>query len=256
MLRGLYTAASGMILNDQQSDSIRQNIENMTTPGYRAESERVTSFPRLLVSRLENNGAEPPAAAVTPLGIMGTGVYADRKYYKAESGNVLQTGTMTDLALNAPGYFVVQTLAGERYTRDGHFQLDPSGMLRTAGGNLVLGENGPIGPLPQAFTVREDGTIEDASTHEVIARLRVADIPAADLQKDGLTELYTSAQTPPAVNAAAVRISQGFVEEANVDLNEEMVKMLQVARAYSANQKVIQTNDSLLQKAANEIGKV
>ncbi|NLI92198.1 MAG: flagellar hook-basal body protein [Peptococcaceae bacterium] len=256
MLRGLYSAASGMLLNDQQIDSIRKNIESITKPGYRTESHRVTSFPRLLVSRVETVASDPPVTENTPLGIMGTGVYADRKYYSAEPGEMRQTDTMTDVALNSEGYFVVETLAGERYTRNGHFQLDPAGMLRTAGGNMVLGENGQIGPLPVKFTIKLDGTIENSETHEVIDRLRIVNIPQENLQKDGLADLYTSAQAPTPAVREDIRINQGFIEEANVNFDSEMVKMIQVVRSYSANQKVIQTHDGLMQKAANEIGKV
>jgi len=256
VIRGLYTAASGMILNNQQSDSIQKNIENLRNPGYRQESERITSFPRLLVSRVRNPAGPPQTGENTPLGIMGTGVYADRKYYKGEPGDLRKTETPTDVALNSEGYFVVQTLEGERYTRNGHFLLDPTGMLRTPGGNMVLGENGPIGPLPNEFTVKLDGTIEDSLTHEVIDRLRIVNIPANSLQRDGLTNLYTSLEEPEDAIPEEIRIHQGFIEESNVDLDNQMVKMLQVVRSYSANQKVIQTNDALLQKAVNEIGKV
>ncbi len=255
MLRGLYTAASGMVLNDRQSDDIQENIENLRNPGYRQTSERVTSFPRLLVSRLE---AEDGAVGSTPLGIMGTGVYADRKLYDTIPGNLRQTETKTDLALNADGYFVVETLQGERYTRNGQFQLDPAGMLRTAGGNLVLGQEGPIGPLLEDFRVDLDGTIRDTESGEVIDILRIVHIDVQDLQRDGKTNLYISdaEAEPEAIAPEDVRVQQGFIEESNVQLNEQMLKMMQVAKSYSANQKVIQTTDTLLQKAVNEIGKV
>lgn len=256
MIRGLYTAASGMILNNQQSDIIDQNLENMNSPGYRQEGERVTSFPRLLVNRLTSADSETQAAEKVRLGVMGTGVYADRKYYNEELGKLRETGNTTDLALNSGGYFAVETLQGERYTRNGHFQLDPSGMLRTAGGNMVLGENGAIGPLPAHFEITQDGTIIDKDKQAVIDRLRIVDIPAADLQRDGLTSLYRTGNEPNTVLGQDVRIQQGFIEESNVDINAQMVKMIQVMRSYSANQKVIQTHDSLLQKAVNEIGKV
>lgn len=252
MIRGLYTAASGMILSNGQGDSIQKNIENMRNPGYRLESERVTSFPRLLVNR-ESPGK---AGEQVALGIMGTGVYADRKYYSGEPGDLRQTETMTDLAINSEGYFVIDTLQGERYTRNGHFQLDPAGMLRTPGGNMVLGENGVIGPLPDDFVVNLDGTIEARDTHEIIDRIRIAGIPAEALQKDGLTNLYYSTEGTTEIPREDLRIHQGYIEESNVDLDAQMIKMLQVTRAYSANQKVVQTNDSLLQKAVTEIGRV
>lgn len=256
MIRGLYTAASGMILNNQQSDSIQKNIENLRNPGYRRESERVTSFPRLLVNRVSAMNVQSQGVESETLGIMGTGVYADRKYYAGEPGDLRKTENSTDVAINSEGYFVIDTLQGNRYSRNGHFQLDPAGMLRSPGGNMVLGENGVIGPLPDNFVVNLDGTIENPDTHEIIDRLRIVNIPAEALQRDGLTDLYLSTEEPVETPREDIRIHQGFIEESNVDLDAQMVKMLQVTRSYSANQKVVQTNDNLLQKAVNEIGKV
>lgn len=256
MLRGLYTAASGMILNNQQSDSIQKNIENMRNPGYRQESERVTSFPRLLVNRVSTTNSKPQTVESINLGIMGTGVYADRKRYSGEPGLLRETKSKTDLALNSEGYFVIGTLQGERYTRNGHFQLDPAGMLRTAGGNMVLGEKGTIGPLPDDFMIHPDGTIEDRNSQEIIDRLRIVNIPAEAIQRDGLTSLYYATEEPTEASREDLRLQQGYIEESNVDLSAQLVKMIQVSRAYAANQKVIQMNDNLLQKAVNEIGKV
>lgn len=254
MIRGLYTSASAMILNNKQSEVMEKNIENLRNPGYRQASERVTSFPRQLVHRIASN--TPQSSEKETLGIMGTGVYADRKYYSAEPGDLRKTENKTDIALNSAGYFVIQTIDGERYTRNGHFQLDPSGRLRTAGGNMVLGENGPIGPMPKKFEISLNGTITNSETHEFIDRIRIADIPPLDLQKEGITNLYTTNNQPPEANRDEIRIHQGYVEESNVNLDAQMVKMLQVSRAYSANQKMVQINDTLLQKAVNEIGKV
>jgi len=270
LIKGLYTAASGMLLHSLQSDTIEQNLENIYTPGYRAESERITSFPRMLVHRLDPSSGTRPAER-TAIGLMGTGVYSARKLYSTEMGNLRETGRNTDLAINSSGYFVVETLQGERYTRNGHFELDASGLLRTAGGNLVLGENGPIGPLSDNFKIKEDGTVinvqvvtvtdEDGmertiENEVVVDRLRIVNIPAEDLERDGLTSLFSTANQPVAVPREEIKVVQGFIEEANVDISAQMVKMLEVMRSYSANQKVIQTSDNLLQKATNEIGKV
>lgn len=256
MIRGLYTAASGMLLNDLQSDTIDQNLENINTPGYRQAGERITAFPEMLINRISTSHDPAQNLERVPIGTLGTGVYSDLTYYSEMPGLIRKTENMTDIALNSGGYFVVETLQGERYTRDGHFQIDQEGMLRTAGGNPVLGEKGAIGPLPNEFVIKEDGTVTDNESGKIIDRLRVVDIPAQDLRKEGLTNLFNTAALPVAVSGQDLKIEQGFVEESNVNLNEQMVKMLEVAKAYAANQKLIQTNDSLLQKAVNEIGKV
>jgi flagellar basal-body rod protein FlgG len=194
-----------MLMNNRQSDTIERNIENINTPGYRMEKEKATSFPRTLVSRLTTSPSGSDPAEKVRLGIMGTGVYSEKMLYCTEPGKIRETGRNTDLALNSPGYFVVDTLQGERYTRNGHFELDPSGMLRTSGGNLVLGENGPIGPLSGEFRIKQDGTVvnvevltvdnEDGTTSDVnieknVDKLRIVDILAEDLERDGLTTLF------------------------------------------------------------------
>ena len=187
---------------------------------------------------------------------MGTGVYSPQTFYSVEMGKLRETCGNTDLALNSPGYFVVETLQGERYTRNGHFELDASGMLRTAGGNLVLGENGPLGPLSPNFRVREDGTVanieittednEDGTTREVETEV-VVDKLGWSLYRPRILSA-TGLQSFPAANQPYLHPRRysctGFCGRKHVDLNAQMVKMLEVM-PYAAS-KVIQTGDNLL----------
>jgi len=119
-----------------------------------------------------------------------------------------------------------------------------------------LGSKGAIGPLSEDFKVNTDGTIINPETGEVIDKLRIVNIPAENLEREGLTSLFRTDVQPVDSLAEKVNIAQGLIEEANVDINSQMVKMLQVSRSYAANQKLIQTSDTLLQKAVNEIGRV
>ncbi|HHT63147.1 MAG: flagellar hook-basal body protein [Bacillota bacterium] len=256
MIRGLYSSASGMLVNQRKSDIIEGNIENLNRPGYREISQGLTSFPQILTQRIGPSPIGSGEREVVNLGVMGTGVRADRIYYSNKPGLIRQTDNPTDLAVNGEGYFVIQTLDGERYTRNGHFVLDPSRRLRTAGGNLVLGEYGPIGPLPEQFKVQPDGTIINQETNNVIDRLRIVSIPNNQIRQEGDTTLYQALTEPVPLERERVRISQGCVEESNVDLTGQMVKMIEAARFYQSNQKVIQIIDNLLQKTVNEIGRV
>lgn len=255
MIRGLYSAGSGMLVNQRQSNSIDQNIENLHNPGYREITERLTSFPRVLAGRVESSQTNSAQSDVVNIGVLGTGV-RDQVHYSNEPGMIRQTENPTDLALNGEGYFVIQTLDGERYTRNGHFVLDPSQRLRTAGGNLVMGENGPIGPLPENFEINQDGTILDRDTKSFLGRLRIVDIPNDQILREGETTLYRALVEPVPLARENTRIFQGYVEESNVSLAGQMVKMIEVARSYQSNQKVIQITDSLMQKTVNEIGRV
>ncbi|MDR3541355.1 MAG: flagellar basal-body rod protein FlgF [Desulfosporosinus sp.] len=251
MIRGLYSSALGMLASQAQSGIIADNIANVRTPGYKEEIGINNAFPSVLIERMGGD----PASDSTPIGGMGTGVSVDSVALTNVQGALQTTGVKTDLALTSPGYFVVQTPGGERYTRDGHFQLDSNGVLQTSDGYALLGQKGPIGPLSPDFSVSTDGTILDKG--QIVDRLRVVQIPTNELQREGQS-LYSSTQPVQAsgVGGGAVQIVQGSVEASNVDISGQMVQMITVMKAYEANQKVIQTEDGMLDKAVNEVGKI
>lgn len=247
MIRGLYTAATGMLAAQTQSDIIGDNIANVKTPGYKEQLASNISFPLHMIERVEGN----QVSNAVQIGALGTGVGVDRTAISNVQGAIQATDVKTDLALTSAGYFAVQTPGGERYTRDGHFQLNANGMLQTPDGYALLGIKGPIGPLSSDFIVKTDGTIMDKG--QSVDRLRVVNIPTGALQREGQS-LYSASQ--PVQASGAVQILQGSVEASNVDVSGQMVQMITIMKAYEANQKVIQTEDSMLDKAANEVGKI
>ncbi|HBW36409.1 flagellar hook-basal body protein [Desulfosporosinus sp. BICA1-9] len=250
MIRGLYSSATGMLATQKISGTIAENLDNIRNPGYREEQNLVTSFPSLLIQRM-SSGNEVENGQI---GAMGTGVLADRVAFKNGSGLVVETKQPTDVALVSEGYFVVQTTAGERFTRNGHFELDEANRLRTTAGNLVLGENGQIGPLGPDFSIEYDGTIRDNG--EIVDRLRIVDIQGTELQREGKTTLYNTTQVPVPVARDAIQMRQGAIEESNVNVNDQMVKIVVAMRAYEASQRVLQIQDQALDKAVNEVGRV
>jgi len=252
VIRGLYTSATGMLASQSQSEIIADNIANLRTPGYQEQIGINTAFPALMIERMGGNQA---SSAATSIGGMGTGVSVNSAVLTNVPGALQTTGVKTDLALTSLGYFVVQTPGGERYTRDGHFQLNANGMLQTPDGNLVLGQKGAVGPLSPDFSVSADGTIMDKG--QTIDSLRVVQIPANNLQREGQS-LYSSTQPVQAAagGGGAVQITQGAVVASNVNVSGQMVQMMTVMKAYEANQKVIQTEDGMLDKAVNEVGKI
>jgi len=245
VIRGLYTSATGMLAAQTQSEIIGDNVANMKTPGYKEQFASNLAFP---LRALERVGGDQAAVQI---GGLGTGVSVDRTALSNVQGAIQPTDVKTDLALTSPGYFVIQTAGGERYTRNGHFQLDANGTLLTQDGNPVLGERGPIGPLSSEFSVQADGTVLDKGQN--VERLRVVDIPTTALQREGQS-LYSASQ--PVQASANAQILQGSVEASNVDVSGQMVQIMTVMKAYEANQKVIQTEDSMLDKAVNEVGKI
>ncbi|KLU60399.1 flagellar basal-body rod protein FlgG [Peptococcaceae bacterium CEB3] len=244
MIRGLYTAAAGMLASQSQSDIIADNMANVRTPGFKEELSGLRTFPSMLIDRV---GTAAPAV----LGSLGTGVVVDPVTRLNLGGSLRSTGVRTDLALTGRGYFAVQTPQGVRYTRNGRFQLGTNGILQTADGYPVLGSNGVIGPLSRNFTVGDDGTVTDGG--KTAGQIRVADIPAGALIREGDSLYASSRGTVPAVG---IEVHQGYLETSNVDVAGQMVDMISVMKSYEANQKVIQTEDSTLDKAVNEVGKV
>lgn len=247
MIRGLYTSATGMLAAETQSEIIGDNVANVKTPGYKEQLASNISFPSMLIERL--GGSQD--SEVVPIGGLGTGVGVDRAALSNALGSLQTTDLKTDLALTSPGYFAVTTTGGERYTRNGNFHLDSNGMLQTSDGNPVLGERGPIGPLSSEFSVKKDGTIIDKG--RIVDRLRVVEVATNALTREGQS-LYSSSQ--PVQVSTAPQVLQGSVEASNVDLSGQMVQMVTVMKAYEANQKVIQTQDDMLGKAVNEVGKL
>lgn len=245
MIRGLYTSATGMLAAQTQSEIIGDNVANVKTPGYKEQIASNLAFP---LRSLERDGGNQ---ASVQIGGLGTGVSVDRTVLSNVLGAVQPTNVKTDLALTTPGYFAIQTAGGVRYTRNGHFQLDANGNLLTQDGNPVLGERGPIGPLSSDFSVQADGTVLDKGQN--IDRIQVVDIPTTALQREGQS-LYSATQ--PVQASTTVQILQGSIEASNVDVSGQMVQIMTVMKAYEANQKVIQTEDSMLDKAVNEVGKI
>ncbi|MEA5021265.1 Flagellar basal-body rod protein FlgG [bioreactor metagenome] len=250
MIKGLYTGAAGMLAAQTQSEIIADNVANIRTPGYKGEEASNKAFPEMLMMRTSTENEIP---GNTLIGGIGTGVVVDQITRMNVQGVLQTTDIPTDLALTAEEVFlVVDTPNGERYTRNGQLQLNSEGMLQTADGYPVLGEEGPIGPLSKNFQVDAQGGITDQGV--TMDRLRLVQIPAVGLLREGQS-LYASNQ-PVQEFAGSEAVLQGTLEGSNVNLPSQMVKMITVMRAYEANQKVIQTHDATLEKAVNEIGRI
>jgi flagellar basal-body rod protein FlgG len=254
MIRGLYTAGAGMLVNNQKMKNIDENIENQRTPGYLQIGENVLSFPEHLALRLDHFRTQ---SHVQGLGFMGTGSYISELSYKMGPGLIRETGNRTGMAINGDGFFVLSTPNGEALTRNGHLMRDPSGFLRSVGGNPVLGiDNNPIGPVPEDFTVMTDGRVTDSATGNVIGQLRIVSVEPGSLTRVNRTTMYTSNAPVTDMIANRPMINQGFVEESNVDLTSQMVKMIETNRAFSMNQRMVQANDQILQRTVNEVGRI
>jgi flagellar basal-body rod protein FlgG len=242
-----------MLAAQTQSEVIADNIANLRTTGYKEEFSTLLAFPTLPIQRNQLIASTIPESV--RIGNMGTGVMVDRITKIGDQGSLQETGEKTDIALAGQGFFVVQTPNGERYTRNGQFQIR-EGVLQTAEGYPVLGQNGAVQLNGSPFIIDGDGRIVEDGDPGRVQQLRFVTIEPDLLQREGQS-LYTSPGQPAQeMIPGTVQVQQGFLEGSNVDLAGQMVKMIKIMRVYEANQRLIQTEDATLDKAVNEIGKI
>jgi flagellar basal-body rod protein FlgG len=286
MVKGIYTAASGMRAQQWRLDSVANNLANVNTDGYKREQAVFKANPEMLLRRTNDDGVylNPfgSADAMPVIGRLGTGVELNELYVDFSQGAFKETENDYDLALSGKGFFSVATPYGERYTRNGSFQRGKEGFLETKEGYPVLGINGPIRVQENNFKIDKEGNVwinaefaDDPETMvsrvdnewgEVVLldTLKLVDFERPRyLQKQGSSlyrasdpgDPYTKVFSGPPITLEAgnrPEVYQGFNEAANVDPVIEMVQMIEVNRAYEANQKVIQSHDSLLGTLINQ----
>jgi flagellar basal-body rod protein FlgG len=167
-----------------------------------------------------------------------------------------------DLALEGKGFFEVLTPQGLRWTRNGALQVDNAGHLVTKEGYPILreGQNDPAQRLitvgSRNITVSQSGDVFDGG--QVTGRIGVVDFVNPDeLQKVGssLYALKGNAKGGP-VAASETRIQQGFTEQSNVNVVEEMTDMITANRVFEATQHAIKAHDQMDEKLINQVGKV
>lgn len=287
MLRGLHTAASGMIAQQRRHDTVTNNISNIHTPGYKQNNAVTRSFPEML---LAITGVEPTQRR--EIGRWTSSVFAEESLSIHVQGDLLQTNLSSDFALisnidvdglafDASGkaiadngdvifqpqaFFTVQDQNGDiRYTRGGKFTVTGDGILMSGDGSSVLGVDGQPIQLPPGTGLDQlvmtenqrflNGEGEDIGVQLLITRINNPN----DLVREGNGNFRFAGDEADTAQIAAderVEVRQGYVERSNVDPTQAAVDLMSAMRAYEANQKVIQFYDQSLQKTANEIGRV
>ncbi len=240
MMRALYTAATGMIAEQTNLDTISHNLSNVNTTGYKNER---TEFKSLLYQTLQTrtttaNGEQKPVGAQVGL---GTRVAATMSMYT--QGALLASESPTDFALESPGslgFFAVRGIDGETYyTRNGNFTwaktADGGTMLTDAEGCPVLDTEGNVIMVP-----------EGVSSGNMIFSQKLS---SSRLQA-------TAASGNPMLEGATPglklsKVHEKYLEGSNVQVADEMVNMIIAQRAYELNSKAIITSDSMLDTANN-----
>lgn len=257
MVKGLYTAYTGMVNQQNRMDVLTNNLANSATTGYKKEGSTSQSFDSVLAYKIKDTTY---AARAQKIGTMNLGVKIGENYTNYEQGSFRSTGNMYDLALSGPGFFALEftNKAGAtstKYTRDGSFTLNTQGYLVNKDGNFLLNSEGrriQLNPMTDA-SVDEMGRIYQNGN--VVARVGLTDFADYNyLEHYG--ENYYEPVEGATTKAATAMINSGYLEMSNVQVVNEMVELISVTRAYESNQKVVQTIDSSLEIAANQLGKL
>ncbi|MBU1078495.1 MAG: flagellar basal-body rod protein FlgF [Spirochaetes bacterium] len=277
MIRGLYTGAAGMLSQTYRMDVVANNLANVDKTGYKKDITIFKNFPEMLLRRTNDDGVVKfPLGSYDKMpyvGKIGTGVEVNEVYTDHAQGGLKQTENQFDLAIEGNGFFTIQTDKGDRYTRNGSFFLNNDSFLVTKDGFNVMGENGPIKVQKNNFLVSEKGEIQanqDLSNRPVVSNqengwqnagivdtLKIVQFrELRELKKEG-NSFYreTDYSGPPVTPNVMPKIRQGFLENSNANIVQEMVEMIEVQRAYEANSKSVTSHDMALSKLINEMAK-
>ncbi|MFH1537509.1 MAG: flagellar basal-body rod protein FlgG [bacterium] len=254
MMRSLFTAATGMLAEQLNTDVIAHNLANVNTTGYKKHRP---NFQDLFYQTLREAGTPVTQGASIPVPLqVGLGVrpVANQKIFM--QGNLIQTDHDLDVAIMGIGFFQIQLPNGEiAYTRDGTLKMDKEGSIVTSNGYYLE----PRMNIPQeavSIAITEDGHLTVKIPGQIESQ-DVGDITLVRFVNNGGLDnigdnLYveTAASGPPIEGQPTLEgfgsIRQRFLEQSNVQVVEEMVNLIVAQRAFEASSKAIQTSDDML----------
>jgi flagellar basal-body rod protein FlgG len=249
----LYSAATGMEAQQQNLNTIANNLANVNTPGFKRST---IEFQDLLYQKPRNAGSDAGGGNQVPTGIeVGNGSRVAGTSKVFTQGQLTNTGERLDLAIQGDGFFEVQRPDGTvGYTRAGSFKLNSSGQVVTTDGMPVLSgfQNVPAGTT--AINVAETGDVTyKSSAGSQTFRLTLSRFanPAGLASMGGNLYAETGSSGTAETGQPGVEgfgtVMQGYIETSNVNIVEEMVNLITAQRAYEVNSKSIQTSDEMLQ---------
>ena len=219
---GVYNAVRGCLYQQLKYDTIANNLANAATTGFRK-----------------------------------TLIYCDQvleahQKITTDPGNIQHTGNPLDIALSGKGFFKISTPEGPQYTRNGRFHLDAAGMLVTSRGDVVMGSGGPIYIEGKDIVIDKSGGIQvDGAQVDSLSLVAFDDF--VNLIKKGPYYGVDDGTAEEIISQA--QVEQGYLEESNVVVSEEMVRMVESLRDFESYQKVLRTFSEINTMAINQVGR-
>lgn len=243
MENALLIGLSRQVALAREADVIANNVANVTTNGFKARNQRFEEY----LAPTAKADAFPRGASQRLSYVMDKGAGLD-----VTQGAIELTGNPLDVAIRGEGFFAVQTRAGERYTRDGAFNLNASGELVTSSGAKVVGESGAISFSPQdgRIEIGADGTISTAQG--VRGRIKLVKFAnPQNLVNEG-DNLFSSPSAGQPLGKDG-RVESGALERSNVKPVLEMSRLVEVSRAYQNVSSMLQRMDELRRSAIQRL---
>jgi len=254
MMNSLWIAKTGMTAQQTQLDVISRNLANTSTTGFKRNN---AVFEDLVYQNLRQVGAQADEQNQLPTGLhVGLGVNVVATSRKFTQGSLQQTDNNLDVAIDGKGFLeITQPDGTTAYTRDGSFQVDSQGRMVTANG-LPVAPGITVPPGTTSISIAQDGTVSAIvsgnTAPQQLGQLMMASfINPAGLEPVGQNLFKESAASgppqegQPGTNGLGI-IKQGFLENSNVNVVEELINMIQTQRAYDLNSKAVQTSDQML----------
>jgi len=257
MQDSMYSALFGAMSQEHRLNIIANNLANVNTTGYKQDR---FAFENTMIEFAHDRIMQPvnslrdPELFPKPVHLSKVRLADERVDFS--QGGMKDTGGPLDLAIMGQGFFKVQTEVGEFYTRNGNFQVNPDGTLVTSQGFPVLAGGGPV-QIPANAQVRVDATGAITANGEDLGQLDVVTLDDLTAMRKYGNNLFTideqsDAQEIPAEDA---QVAQGYLEQPNVNVVEEMVNMIEAHRAFEAYQKVISTSSETDKNVIMKVGK-
>lgn len=248
MFKGFYNLTSGMLTHGRNLNVISNNIANVSTTGYKADTFTAQPFDIEMYSRVGNKDKQYIDIGEQSYITAPSQLYTD---YSQESFDA--TGEPLDFAIEGEGWFAVQNDQGRFYTRAGSFSLDNEGYLTLPGLGRVLDEAGEeIVLITDKLDCDKYGNIytEDGLFAAKLGVFTFAD--GQQPEKNALGVFETNAESQPAVAI----VHNGMLERSNVDWVQQMVRMIAAQRAYQSTAQVAKIYDQVMTKATTDIGRM
>jgi len=249
----LLIGLSRQVTLERQMDVIANNVANVTTTGFKADRSLFQEY--LMPTAREDNFAAGRDRRISHV--------VDRATFRDfAQGSADHTKNPLDVAIAGDGFFSVQTPAGERYTRDGGFQINTQGQLVNASGFPVLGTGGPITfqQTDKEVQIAKDGTVTvlegTGRTDSIRGKLRLTSFSQPQrLVKEG-SNLYSAGEGNTAQTDTKSTVAQGFIERSNVNAVTEMSRMIEINRMYTSMATLLQQQHDLHRSAIDKLAEV